>query len=58
MEHKYEPIKFIHDLMEGKSQEQIEEAEENFRRYLAVVKRICLRMEDEEERENLKEKIN
>jgi len=44
----YQPIPFIRKLCEHKTEEEILAAEENFRRYLVVVKRICLRLEDEE----------
>jgi hypothetical protein len=42
------PILFIRDLCKDKTEAEILEAEENFRRYLLVVKRICERLEDEE----------
>jgi signal transduction histidine kinase len=49
---------FIRDLCKGKSEEEIREANETFRRYIALVKRICERLEREElERENLDSSI-
>ena len=39
------PIQFIRDLCKDKSEEEILEAEENFRAYLHVVKDICDRIE-------------
>lgn len=41
-------IPFIRDLCKGKPEERIVEAEENFLRYLQLVKRICIRLEREE----------
>ncbi|MBK8483864.1 MAG: hypothetical protein IPL31_05840 [Saprospiraceae bacterium] len=41
------PIQFIRDLCEGKTEEEILEAEQNFRSYLLVVKAICDRIERE-----------
>jgi hypothetical protein len=38
---------FIRDLCKGKTEEEIQEAEENFREYLLVVKEICDRLERE-----------
>ena len=45
-EHK--PIAFIRELCRGKTEPEILEAEENFRRYLELVKRICERLKREE----------
>ena len=42
------PIAFIRELCKEKTEPEISEAEENFRRYLALVKRICERLEREE----------
>jgi hypothetical protein len=42
------PIAFIRELCKHKTEEEILEAEENFRRYLMLVKRICERLEQEE----------
>lgn len=39
--------KFIRGLCNGKTEEEILEAEENFREYLLVVKEICDRYERE-----------
>lgn len=48
------PIPFIRKLCEGNSEEELVTAENNFRRYLLVVKRICERRErEEEERSNV-----
>jgi hypothetical protein len=41
------PIAFIRELCKRKTEEEILEAEENYRRYLHLVKRICERLEDE-----------
>ncbi|MDB4984472.1 MAG: hypothetical protein JWM20_651 [Patescibacteria group bacterium] len=41
-------IAFIRELMAGKTEEEIQEAEENFRNYLMLVKRIALRVEEDE----------
>ncbi len=42
------PILFIRELCKHKTEAEILEAEENFRRYLMLVKRICERLEREE----------
>lgn len=42
-------ILFIRELCKHKTEEEIQEAEENFRRYISLVKRICERLEDEED---------
>jgi len=42
------PISFIRELCKHKTEAEILEAEENFRRYLLLVKRICERLEREE----------
>lgn len=42
------PIAFIRELCKHKTEAEIQEAEENFRRYLLLVKRIADRLEDEE----------
>lgn len=42
-------ISFIRDLYKGESEERIQGAEENFKEYLLLIKRICLRLEREEE---------
>lgn len=42
------PIPFIRELCKHKTEAEILEAEENFRRYLRIVKRICERLEREE----------
>ena len=41
-------ILFIRELCKHKTEEEIQEAEENFRRYLLLVKRICERLEQED----------
>lgn len=41
-------ISFIRDLCKHKTEEEIQEAEENFRNYLLLVKRISERQELEE----------
>jgi len=43
------PIPFIRELCKHKTEAEILEAEENFRRYLMLVKRICEREEAEED---------
>lgn len=40
-------IQFVRELCKGKSEEEILEAEQNFRDYLLVVKEICDRLEAE-----------
>lgn len=45
MKQPSKPIPFIRELCKHKTEEEILEAEENFRRYLMVVKRICDRLE-------------
>ena len=48
MEHEGTKIsQFIRELCKGKSEEELLEAEENFRNYLLVVKEICDRLERE-----------
>ena len=42
-------IPFIRELCKHKTEEEIREAEENFRRYLLLIKRICERLEQEED---------
>lgn len=41
------PIPFIRELCKHKTEAEILEAEENFRRYLLLVKRMCERLERE-----------
>lgn len=41
-------IAFIRELLKDKSEEEILEAEENFREYLLVVKEIADRLESDE----------
>ena len=41
-------ISFIRELCKHKTEEEIQEAEENFRNYLMLVKRISERLEFEE----------
>lgn len=41
------PIAFIRELCKHKTEEEILEAEENYRRYLQLIKRICERVEEE-----------
>ena len=38
-------IPFIRELCKHKTEQEIQEAEENFRRYLFLIKRICERVE-------------
>lgn len=42
------PIPFIRELCTGSSEDELLEAEDNFRRYLALVKRIADRCEQDE----------
>jgi hypothetical protein len=42
------PIPFIRRLCAHRTEEEILDAEERFRRYIALVVRICERMEEEE----------
>ena len=42
------PIKFIRDLCEDLTEEELKEAENNFRVYLLLVKQICTRKENDE----------
>jgi hypothetical protein len=42
------PIKFIRDLCEDLTEEELKEAENNFRAYLLLVKQICTRKENDE----------
>jgi hypothetical protein len=44
----YKPIAFIRELCKHKTETEILEAEENFRQYLMLVKRMCERLEQEE----------
>ena len=44
---QHKPIAFIRELCKEKTEAEIIEAEENFRRYLMLVKRICERLERE-----------
>jgi hypothetical protein len=39
---------FIRELCKGKTEQEIQDAEETFKRYIALVKRICERLEREE----------
>lgn len=41
-------VAFIRELCKHKTEEEIREAEDNFRLYLLLVKRICERLEREE----------
>lgn len=43
------PIQFVRELCKHKTEAEIQEAEDNFRRYLAVVKEICDDLEEESE---------
>jgi len=47
---KIKPIKFIRDICNGRTEEELNEAEQNFREYLLVVKEICDRIERDENR--------
>lgn len=41
-------IAFIRELCKHKTDKEIVEAEDNFRSYVAVIERICRRLEEEE----------
>ncbi|HZV69845.1 MAG TPA: hypothetical protein VFG10_09880 [Saprospiraceae bacterium] len=43
---KIEQIKFIREICKGKKEEELLEAEENFREYLLVIKGMCDRLAD------------
>lgn len=45
----HKPIAFIRKLMKGKSNIEIQEAEERFHEYLALVKKITERVHKEKE---------
>lgn len=38
------PIQFIREICKGRTEEELQEAEQNFREYLMVVKEICDRI--------------
>ena len=40
------PIKFIREICKGKTDDELLEAEENFREYLLVIKGMADRLED------------
>lgn len=40
---------FIREICKSKTEEELKEAEENFKEYLLVVKEICDRIEDQDE---------
>ena len=46
---QYKPIAFIRELLKDKSEEEILEAEENWREYMHVVLEIAQRLESEKE---------
>lgn len=46
---QHERIEFIRELCKHRTEEEILEAEENFRNYLWLIKRICERLEQEED---------
>ena len=46
-------IPFIRELCKNDSEEIIREAEENFLRYIALVKRICERIQRENAEKNI-----
>lgn len=39
------PIQFIREICKGKTEEELLEAEDNFREYLLVIKEMCDRIE-------------
>ena len=47
MNNNNKPIAFVRELMNGRKEEEILEAEENFREYLLVIKEIAGRLEEE-----------
>lgn len=44
----FKPIPFIRELCKNKTEDEMIAAEDNFRKYLLLVKRICERLEQEE----------
>lgn len=47
------PIQFIRNLCKGQTEEELLEAEENFREYLMVIKEMCDRKELEKNGDTL-----
>ena len=47
MNNNNKPIAFVRELMNGRKEEEILEAEENFREYLLGIKEIAGRLEEE-----------
>ncbi len=54
-EDEQEPIPWIRELLKGRSEQDILEAEENWRGYMAIVKRIAERIAREKEERDKKE---
>ena len=50
MSNEDQSIEFIRDLMVGKTEEEILDAEDRWRRYVLVVKRIVDRLEEKEDK--------
>ena len=46
------PSKFIREICKGKTEEELLNAEENFREYLLVIKGMCDRIDNEEKRDS------
>lgn len=47
MENNNKPIAFVRELMNGRTEEEVLEAEENFREFLLVIKEMADRLERE-----------
>ncbi|MFZ1424783.1 MAG: hypothetical protein WAS55_13250 [Saprospiraceae bacterium] len=47
MKNNNKPIAFVRELMNGRSEEEILEAEDNFREFFLVIKEIANRLERE-----------
>lgn len=52
---QYSPIPFVRELCKHKSEDEIREAEDNFRRFLMLVKEVCEDMENCKEVDNTSE---
>lgn len=48
MNYEHKEIPFVRELCKGDSEEEIREAEDNFRRFLGVIKRMAERLHEEE----------
>ena len=57
MNKESKPIAFIRELMKGKSENEILEAEENWREYMLVVREIADRLENEQNPQNNEDSV-